>query len=89
MSLVDKLDEIIELNKRRQKEIRNVPLENTKRVGRYEYELDIDESLPMKLNEQEKINKKYDSEISELYDEINKNLDDNNKLINPFSKEGE
>lgn len=89
MSLVDKLDEIIELNKRRQKEIRNVPLENTKRIGRYEYELDIDESLPMKLNEQEKINKKYDSEISELYDEINKNLDDNNKLINPFSKEGE
>lgn len=89
MSLVDKLDEIIELNKRRQKEIRNVPLENTKRIGRYEYELDIDKSLPMKLNEQEKINKKYDSEISELYDEINKNLDDNNKLINPFSKEGE
>lgn len=89
MSLVDKLDEIIELNKRRQKEIRNVPLENTKRIGRYEYELDIDESLLMKLNEQEKINKKYDSEISELYDEINKNLDDNNKLINPFSKEGE
>lgn len=89
MNLIDKLDEIIELNKIRQKEIRSVPLENTKRIGRYEYELDIDESLPMKLNEQEKINKKYDSEISELYDEINKNLDDNNKLVNPFSKEGE
>ena len=72
MNLIDKLDEIIEINKRRQNEIRNVPLEITKRIGRYEYELDIDESLYMKLNEQEKINRKYDSEISELYDEINK-----------------
>lgn len=89
MNLIDKLDEIIEINKRRQNEIRNVPLEITKRIGRYEYELDIDESLYMKLNEQEKINRKYDSEISELYDEINKNLDNNNKLFNPFSKEGE
>lgn len=89
MSLVDKLDEIIEINKRRQNEIRNVPLEKTKRIGRYEYELDIDESLYMKLNKQEKINRKYDSEISELYEEINKNLDDNNKLVNPFSKKGE
>lgn len=89
MNLIDKLDEIIEINKRRQNEIRNVPLEKTKRIGRYEYELDIDESLYMKLNKQEKINRKYDSEISELYEEINKNLDDNNKLVNPFSKKGE
>lgn len=85
MNLVDKLDEIIKLNQRRFKEIKNVPLENTKRIGRYEYELDIEESLYDKFKKQENINKMYNSKISELYEELNKNLDDSNKLENPFN----
>lgn len=84
MSLVDKLDEIIELNQRRFNELKNIPLEDTKRIGRYEYELDIEESLYNKIKQQEKINQKYNLETSKLYEELNKNLDDNNKLENPF-----
>lgn len=84
MNLIDKLNEIIELNQRRFNELKNVPLEDTRRIGRYEYELDIEESLYNKLKQQEKINQKYDLETSKLYQEINKNLDDNNKLENPF-----
>ena len=85
MNLIDKLDEIIEVNKKRMKEFREVPLERTKRIGRYEYELDIEESLYNKLNQQENINKKYNLEIAELYKKLNENLDDNNKLENPFN----
>lgn len=84
MSLVDKLDEIIELNQRRFNELKNIPLEDTKRIGRYEYELDIEESLYNKIKQQEKINQKYNLETSKLYEELNKNLDNNNKLENPF-----
>ena len=84
MNLIDKLDEIIELNQRRFNELKNVPLEDTKRIGRYEYELDIEESLYNKLKQQKKINQKYNLEISKLYQELNKNLDDNYKLENPF-----
>lgn len=89
MNLVDKLDEIIELNNRRLIELRNVPLEDTRRIGRYDYALDLEESLCWKLKEQEKINKKYDMEISELYEQINKNLNNDKKLFNPFIKKGE
>lgn len=89
MSLVDKLDKIIELNNRRLIELRNVPLEDTRRIGRYDYALDLEESLCWKLKEQEKINKKYDMEISELYEQINKNLNNDKKLFNPFIKKGE
>ncbi len=85
MSIVDKLDEIIKLNNRRLLELRSVPLEDTRRIGRYEYELDIEESLFDKLKKQENINKMYNSQIDELYEELNKNLDDNNKLENPFN----
>lgn len=85
MNLIDKLDEIIEVNKKRMKEFREVPLERTKRIGRYEYELDIEESLYNKLNQQENINKKYNLEIDELYKKLNENLDDSNKLENPFN----
>lgn len=85
MNLIDKLDEIIEVNKKRMKEFREVPLERTKRIGRYEYELDIEESLYNKLNQQENINKKYNLEIDELYKKLNENLDDRNKLENPFN----
>lgn len=85
MSLVDKLDEIIELNNKKFKEISNVPLESTRRIGRYEYEIDFEESLYIKLKQQEKINKIYNSQIDELYKKINENLDDNNKLENPFN----
>lgn len=84
MNLIDKLNEIIELNQRRFNELKNVPLEDTRRIGRYEYELDIEESLYNKLKQQEKINQKYNLETSKLYQEINKNLDDNYKLDNPF-----
>ena len=89
MNLVDKLDEIIELNNRRLIELRNVPLEDTRRIGRYDYALDLEESLCWKLKEPEKINKKYDMEISELYEQINKNLNNDKKLFNPFIKKGE
>lgn len=89
MSLVDKLDEIIELNNRRLIELRNVPLEDTRRIGRYDYALDLEESLCCKLKEQEKINKKYDMEISKLYEQINKDLNNDKKLFNPFVKKGE
>ena len=89
MNLVDKLDEIIELNNRRLIELRNVPLEDTRRICRYDYALDLEESLCWKLKEQEKINKKYDMEISELYEQINKNLNNDKKLFNPFIKKGE
>lgn len=85
MSLVDKLDEIIELNNKKFKEISNVPLESTRRIGRYEYEIDFEESLYIKLKQQEKINKIYNSQIDELYKKLNENLDDNNKLENPFN----
>lgn len=84
MNLVDKLDEIIELNKKRLVELKNVPLEDTKRIGNYEYEMDIKESLYKKLKQQEKINQKYNMEISELYEKINKNLRNGDKLVNPF-----
>lgn len=89
MSLVDKIDEIIGLNNRRLIELRNVPLEDTRRIGRYDYALDLEESLYCKLKEQEKINKKYNMKISELYEQINKNLNDDKKLFNPFIKKGE
>lgn len=85
MNLIDKLDEIIELNKKRFSELKNVPLESTRRIGRYEYEIDFEESLYIKLKQQEKINKIYNSQIDELYKKINENLDDNNKLENPFN----
>ncbi len=86
MSMVDKLDEIIKVNNKRLLELRNVPLEDTRRIGRYDYALDLEESLCCKLKEQEKINKKYDIEISELYEEVNKNLNNGEKLVNPFKK---
>lgn len=89
MSLVDKLDEIIEANSKRLLELKKIPLEDTKRIGRYEYEIEIEESLYIKLKEQEKINKKYNLEIAELYKKLNENLDNSNKLENPFIKKGE
>lgn len=85
MNLVNELDKIIELNKKRFSELKNVPLESTRRIGRYEYEIDFEESLYIKLKQQEKINKIYNSQIDELYKKINENLDDNNKLENPFN----
>lgn len=85
MNLIDKLDEIIELNQKRMKEFKEVPLERTKRTSHYEYEIDFEEGLWDKLKKQEKINKKYDLEIFELYKKLNENLDDNNKLENPFN----
>lgn len=89
MSIVDRLDEIIEVNNKRLLELRNVPLEDTRRIGRYDYALNLEESLYYKLKEQEKINKKYDMEIAELYEKVNKNLNDCKKLVNPFIKKGE
>lgn len=85
MNLVNELDKIIELNKKRLGELKNVPLESTRRIGRYEYEIDFEESLYIKLKQQEKINKIYNSQIDELYKKLNENLDDNNKLENPFN----
>lgn len=75
MNLVDKLDEIIELNNRRLKALKNL------KIGRFKFDdyvlrfnVDVDDALYIKLQEQEKINKKYDMEISELYEEINNGL---------------
>lgn len=84
MDLVSRLDEIIELNNRKLKELRNVPFEDTKRIGRYNYALDLEQSLYYKLKEKDKINKKYDLEISELYQNLNNELKNGNKLVNPF-----
>lgn len=88
MSLVDKLDEIIELNNRRLKALKNLKIGSFKfddYVSRFN--VDVDDALYIKLQEQEqeKINKKYDMEISELYEEIN----NGEKLVNPFIKKGE
>lgn len=86
MSLVDKLDEIIELNNRRLKALKNLKIGSFKfddYVSRFN--VDVDDALYIKLQEQEKINKKYDMEISELYEEIN----NGEQLVNPFIKKGE
>lgn len=90
MNLVDKLDEIIELNNRRLKALKNL------KIGRFKFDdyvlrfnVDVDDALYIKLQEQEKINKKYDMEISELYEEINNGLKGNKKFINPFIEKGE
>lgn len=90
MNLVDKLDEIIELNNRRLKALKNL------KIGRFKFDdyvlrfnVDVDDALYIKLQEQEKINKKYDMEISELYEEINNRLKDKKKFINPFIEKGE
>ena len=86
MSLVDKLDEIIELHNKWFDELQNLKIcgiSFDKYVSRFN--VDIDRALYLKIKEQEKINKKYNSEIAELYKDINKNLDDNNKLENPFN----
>lgn len=86
MSLVDKLDEIIELNNRRLKALKNLKIGSFKfddYVSRFN--VDVDDALYIKLQEQEKINKKYDMKISELYEEIN----NGEKLVNPFIKKGE
>lgn len=86
MSLVDKLDEIIEVNNKRLKALRNLKIGSFKfddYVSRFN--VDVDDALYIKLQEQEKINKKYDMEISELYEEIN----NGEKLVNPFIKKGE
>ena len=84
MNLVDKLDEIIELNNKKLKELRKIQLEDTKRIGNYEYVLEFKQSLYYKVKEKEEINRKYNSEISELYEEINQKLTNGNKLVNPF-----
>lgn len=84
MNLVDKLDEIIELNNKKLKELRKIPLEDTKRIGNYEYVLKFEQSLYYKVKEKEKINHKYNSKISELYNEINEKLTNGYKLVNPF-----
>lgn len=84
MKLVDKLDEIIQLNNRKLKELKKIKKYSTKRFGNCEYALEIDQSLYYKLLDQKKIAKQYDSEISELYEEINKNLKNGDKLVNPF-----
>ncbi len=86
MNLVDKLDEIIELNNRRLKALKNLKIGSFKfddYVSRFN--VDIDDALYIKLQEKEKINQKYDLEIYELYEKLNENLDDNNKLENPFN----
>lgn len=86
MSLVDKLDKIIELNNRRLKALKNLKIGSFKfddYVSRFN--VDVDDALYIKLQEQEKINKKYYMEISGLYEEIN----NGEKLVNPFIKKGE
>ena len=85
MNLVDKLDEIIKLNNKKLKELRNL------RIGSFKFDdyvsrfnMDIENALYLKLQEKNKINHKYNSEISELYDEINEKLTNGDKLVNPF-----
>lgn len=90
MNLVDNLNEIIKLNNRRLRALKNI------KIGSFEFDdyvsrfnVDIDDALYIKLQQQEKINKKYDLEISEIYKQINNGLKNNEKLINPFIKKGE
>lgn len=86
MKISEKLDEIIKLNSSRMKELSNIKISNTKRMGAYEVEISEEHKERIKLKRQNDINEQYNSEISKIYAEINKQVLKDGKIefMNPF-----
>lgn len=86
MKISEKLDEIIKLNSSRMKELSNIKISNTKRMGAYEVEISKEQKERIRVKRQKDINERYNSEISRIYAEINKQVlkDGNTRLMNPF-----
>lgn len=86
MKISEKLDEIIKLNSDRMKELGNIKISNSKRMGIYEVEISEEQKERIRVKRQKDINERYNSEISMIYAEINKQIlkDGNTGLMNPF-----
>lgn len=79
-----KLDDVIQLNKKRQKDIKTIRSTTHKKVGMAYLEISPDEKDKM-LN---KVQKDYDSKIDGIYQDINNQLQAAGQplLTNPFMK---
>lgn len=89
MSLIDDLDEILEIERRKRIDLDKVPLERVKRCGNYTREIDIEESLYKKMKNKEIVRSVYNIDIIQIYNKINKNLSKDKQLFNPFIKRKE
>lgn len=89
MSLIEDIDEILELDRRKRADLDRVPLERTKRCSNYSRVMDLEESLYRKMRNKDIVRSVYNIDITQIYNKINKNLSKDKQLFNPFTKRKE